>query len=77
MRNIYTVTVRLWNGTVSSLFETSVYDSEELANEVAREIEKQNGDCFPYSRVSAEVSKAVMYESRDEVPILNTEKKEQ
>ena len=72
MKKIYTLNTDFMNGTVTMMSFTSSFSTKELAEETAEAVKKANqGSDFPCVN---EIKESVMYETREEVPILNQDK---
>lgn len=70
MQKIYTVITSGYNGTVTVHLSASSFFSKELAEEACKLIDEVNEDAF--LKVHSRVQESVIYESRNEVPVLNT-----
>ena len=68
MQKIYTVITSGCNGTVTVHLSVSSYFSKELAEEACKLIDEVNENAF--LKVHRRVLESVIYESRDEVPVL-------
>ena len=72
MKKIYTLVTRFINGTITVMTDVSSFLTRELAEETAEAVKKANESCdFPCIN---EIKETVIYESREEVPILNPDK---
>lgn len=69
MKKIYTTITSAHNGTVTISNSVACFTSKELAEEVCQRVELANKDA--YFKVYCRVHESVIYESREEVPILN------
>lgn len=69
MKKIYTTVTSAYNGTVTINNSVASFFSKDLAEEVCRRVEFVNKDA--YFKVHCRVHESVIYESSDEVPILN------
>lgn len=69
MKTIYTLKTHLMNGTVTMMTAVSNFTDKETAEEALKVIEeanKENGN-----DTWSEIDETILYENRDEVPILN------
>lgn len=72
MQKIYTLNCRFMNGTVTMMTDTASFTTKDLAEETAEAVKKANeGSDFP---CIADIKETVIYESREEIPILNQDK---
>lgn len=69
MKIIYTTVTSANNGTVTINNSVASFFSKDLAEEVCLRVEFVNKDA--YFKVHCRVHESVIYESSDEVPILN------
>lgn len=69
MKKIYTTVTSAYNGTVTINNSVASFFSKDLAEEVSRRVEFVNKDA--YFKVHCRAHESVIYESSDEVPILN------
>lgn len=69
MKKIYTTVTSAYNGTVTINNSVASFFSKDLAEEVCQRVEFVNKDA--YFKVHCRVHESVIYESSDEVPILN------
>jgi len=72
MQKIYTLNTHFMNGTVTMMTDTASFSTRELAEETAEAVKKANEGC-DFSCIN-EIKETVIYESREEVPILNPDK---
>lgn len=75
MKDVWIVETKMMNGTVCVMSVKDIFATEELANEAAEKIKEANKgrDEFP---ILTTVEKVTLYETREDVPILNNEKAE-
>ena len=72
MQKLYTLNCRFMNGTVTMMSDTASFYTKELAEEVSDAVKKLNeGSEFPCIN---EIKETFIYESKEEVPILNLDK---
>lgn len=73
MKKVYTIEERVLNGTVTVRSEVSCFASSELAKQVRRAAMEQNGfqDPSGLKYFCSEVKETVVYETAEEVPLLN------
>ena len=69
MKTIWNVEVRSLNGTVTMMSYTHAFIDKELAEKAADKIKEKNKDSVFH--VIVRVYDSVLYESENEVPILN------
>lgn len=69
MKKIYTLVTSAYNGTVTISNSVASFFSKELAEEACQRVELANKDA--YFKVHCKVHELVIYESSEEVPILN------
>lgn len=67
MKELYTLTTRYMNGTVTMSINTDNFATEELAKKVKKVLDEQNS-----GHVITKLSKTMLYENEDEVPILKS-----
>jgi hypothetical protein len=72
MRKIYTLNTRFMNGTVTMMIDTASFSTIELAEEAADAVKSANEGCD--FNIINDIKESVIYESREEVPILNQDK---
>lgn len=69
MKKIWNVEMRAMNGSVTMMVQTHAFIDKELAEKAADKIKEKNKDSvFP---VIVRVYDSTLYESENEVPILN------
>lgn len=69
MRKIYTAVTSAYNGTVTISISVASFTSKELAEEACQRVKLVNQEAR--FKVHCRVHESVIYESREEVPILN------
>ena len=72
MRKIYTLNTRFMNGTFTMMTDTASFSTKELADEAADAVKAANEGCD--FNIINEIKESVIYESREEIPILNQDK---
>ena len=65
MKTIYTLTIRVMNGTVTMSVITDCFTSKELAEKTEEAVKKKNKE-----HVITSIDTTNLYESEDEIPIL-------
>lgn len=70
MKKIYTLTTSLMNGTVTMQCSSSSFLTKELAEKAKAAVDEANKDASPFS-VWSSIEECDLYETEDEVPILN------
>lgn len=66
MKTIYTLTIRVMNGTVTMSVITDCFTSRELAEKTEEAVKKKNREHV----VITNIDTTNLYESEDEIPIL-------
>lgn len=66
MKTIYTLNTRLMNGSVTMMVHSDSFTSEELAEKARRAVQEANKG----ANIICEISKSILFESEEEVPIL-------
>lgn len=66
MKTIYTLTIRVMNGTVTMSVITDCFTSRELAEKTEEAVKKKNKEHV----VITSIDTTNLYESEDEIPIL-------
>jgi hypothetical protein len=69
MKTLYVLTTSMMNGTVTMNSSHTIFLTRELAEEAAKAVEAANANSF-FPAVNS-ISECNLYESREEVPILN------
>lgn len=67
MQRIYILHVKFKNGLITTGEEISVFNTKEMAEAALREVKKSND-----TELSSEIFESTLYESSEEVPILNS-----
>ena len=69
MKTVWNVEMRAMNGTVTMMTETSAFISKDIAEKAAEAIKEKNKDS--QFHVLTRVYESKLYETLEEVPILN------
>lgn len=67
MRKIYTLKTSMMNGTVTMCTQCSSFSSKELAEKAKQAVADTNKEVSIWQSIE----ESILYESEDEVPILN------
>ena len=74
MRNIWISKMRIMNGTVTMRTVVTAFTSKELVEEAQAAVRRKNAATDPmYSIIFDDIESILLYEIREEVPILNDE----
>lgn len=72
MKKLYGFSQNLMNGTVTLRTEVALFTSEELAKKAKEAVIEVSKDVDFPRLMYGEIKETVVYESEDEVPILNS-----
>lgn len=73
MKKVYLIKVRVMNGSVTMRTLCDVFTTKELAEETKLAIKKANRTDSTYTVLYDDVEELDLFETKDEVPILNKE----
>ena len=74
MRNVWISKMRIMNGSVTMRTVVTAFTSKELAEEAQAAVRRKNAAADPmYSIIFDDIESVPLYETREEVPILNDE----
>ena len=67
MQRIYILHIKQKTGIITTVEEISAFNTKEMAEAALREVKKSND-----TELSSEIFESTLYESSEEVPILNS-----
>ena len=67
MQRIYILHIKQKTGIITTVEEISAFNTKEMAEAALREVKKSND-----TKLSSEIFESTLYESSEEVPILNS-----
>ena len=74
MRKVWVSKMRIMNGSVTMRTVVTAFTSKELAKEAQSAVRRKNAATDPmYSIIFDDIESVRLYETREEVPILNEE----